>query len=131
MTQLQILTYRGASQIEIAVFHADIVTTIGIVLYCEWRSDALAEDFELADNDFYIARGQIGILAMTLTDSSFRLNTELTSQLISPLTESGVNFIVKNQLGKSVTVAQINKRHTAHFSSALHPSGQCHLFAGI
>ena len=47
MAQFKILAHSIASQVEIAVFHTDVITSVSIVLDGEWRCDALAQYIKL------------------------------------------------------------------------------------
>ena len=131
MAQFQILAHGIAAQVQIAVFHPQVVTAIGIVLDGERRRDALAQDIQLAGDDLNIARGNIGILAGTLGNGAHNLDDVFTSQVVGLLTQLSVHLVVKHDLGDTITVTQVHKGHATHLAGALHPSCQSHDFAHI
>ena len=62
MAQLEILPHCRAAQVKVSVFHAELVSAVGVVLYCEGRSLALADDIELRDEYLYVSSRQLLVL---------------------------------------------------------------------
>ena len=46
MAQFEILPYRWTAKVEVAVLHANIVTTISVVLDSEWWCETLTDDVQ-------------------------------------------------------------------------------------
>ena len=86
MAQLQILSNTGTAQVEVAILHTNIVTTIGIVFNGEGRRLTLAQHIQLRNQNLDITRIHLGILGLTFTDNTCSLDAPLTSQLISLFT---------------------------------------------
>ena len=82
MTQFQILAHGLTAQVQIAIFHADIVATISIVLNGERRRDALAEHRQTAHQNLNVASRHLGILRLSLTHYAHSLHAVLTAQLV-------------------------------------------------
>ena len=131
VTQFEVLPDSGTTKVEITILHTDIVATIGIVLDGERRRLALTEDIQFLNQYLNITRRHLGILALTLTDHSLHLDTELTAQFIGLFTKCCIIGLVEHQLCQTIAVAQINESHTTHLTAALNPSCQRHLFACI
>ena len=55
--------YSIAAQVKIAIFHANVVATIGVVFNREWRGEALAEHIQFRGDNFNVASRHLGILA--------------------------------------------------------------------
>ena len=131
MAQLQILPYGIASQIQVAIFHTDVITSVRIVLDGERGCLGGIEYVQLRHNDFNVPRGHIGVLAITLVDDAFYLNHILAPKVISLFAEVGVHFFIEHQLGNAVAVTKVDESHTSHLAASLNPSGQRHLFIDI
>ena len=131
MAQFEIASHGVSAQVEIAVFHADVVAAVGIIFDGEGRRDALTENIEVCNDYFDVAGGQVGVLALSLLHLSLDLDAELASQFVGALAELCIYGFIEHQLCESVAVAQVDEGHTAHFSGALHPSGQGHLLAYV
>ena len=63
VAQFEIFSHGTASQVEIAVFHAQIVTTIGVVLDSERRNFGAVEHLEIRGDDFDVAGVEVSVLA--------------------------------------------------------------------
>ena len=131
MTQLEVLANARTTQIQITILHTNIIATVGIVLNGEGRGLTLAEYVQLLSQYLNVTRRHLGILSLSLTNSTFDLNAPLTSQTIGFFAQFSVLRLVEHQLGDAITVAQVDKRHTTHLTGFLYPSGQRHLAAGI
>ena len=124
VAQFEIAAHGRAAQVEITIFHAYVVTAVGVVLYRERRCRALAEHVQGGGYDLDVARGDVFVLAFALADLAGHLYAVFASQLVSPVAEVGVDGVVEYQLRDAVAVAQVYKRHAAHLAAALNPSGQ-------
>ena len=131
VAQFQIFSYARAAQIQITIFHANIIATISLVFDCERRCLALAQYIQLFYKDLNVASFHLRVLRLTLTYCSHNLDTPLTTKSVSLFAKFSILGLVKHQLCQSIAVTQVNKRHTAHLSGSLNPSGQFHLLSGI
>ena len=131
MAQFQILTNTATAQVQIAVLHADVVTTISIVLNGEGRRLTLAQHVQLLSQNLDITCLHLRVLCLALADGTRHLDTPLTTQFVSLFTQGSILRLVEHQLRNAITVAQVDKRHTAHLTGLLNPSGQRHLLTSI
>ena len=131
MAQLEVAAHGIAAQVQIAVFHSQVVATVGVVLDGERRRDALAQDVEFVGNDLDVTRGDVGVLARALGHGALDLDDKFTSQVVGLLAQVSVYLIVKHDLGDAIAVTQVNKGHAAHLAGALYPTCQSHDFAHI
>ncbi len=131
MAQLQVLTDSRAPQVEIAVFHTQIVTPVGVVLNSKRRYERRAKYTKLLGCNLNVAGINLGILALAFSYRSLYLDAIFASQLVCLVTESLVVGLVEDKLGDAIAVAKVHKGHAPHFTSALHPSGKCNLFTDI
>ena len=124
MTQLQVLAHSLASEVEITIFHSQVIATISVVLNGKRRSLRLIKHIQHLHNNLNITCRNIAVLALTLTHLTCNLNDILTTQFGSTLTQFGIAILAENKLSDTVTVAQINKHHTTHLAHTLHPSAE-------
>ena len=115
VAQLQVLAHSRAAQVEITIFHANIVTAIGVVLDSKRRSLALRKHIKLFYQDFDIASIHLRILALSLAYHTLNLDAILTTQLVGSITQILIIGLIEDQLCDTITVAQVNECHTTHF----------------
>ena len=124
MTQFQVLADGVAAQIQITVFHTQVVPPVRIVFNRERRSHGSIQDIQFRNDDFDLTGRDIRVFAGTFANGSRHLDNIFASQLICFLTKSGIHFLVKHQLRNTVTVADIHERHATHLTGFLYPAGQ-------
>ena len=78
MAQFQVLTNAGTTQVQIAILHADIIATIGIVLNGKGRRLTLAQHIQFSAQNLDITRVHLGVLRLTLADDTSGLNAPFT-----------------------------------------------------
>ena len=83
MAKFQILPYRRAAKVKIAILHANVIAAISIVLDSERRRYALAENIELLCKNLNVTGRHLRILALTLAYHTFNLYAILASELVS------------------------------------------------
>ena len=131
MTQFQIRAHGITTQIQVTVFHADIIAAVCIILNRKRRSHGSIQNVQFGNDNFNVSCRNVCVLAETFIHCSCDLNDELTTQFIGTVAKFSINFFIKNQLGDTVTVAKVNESHTSHFTAALYPSRQRDLFIYI
>ncbi len=57
----QVFAYRVSSQIKIAVFHAQIIASVGVILNGKWRNFGRTKDIQGSEPDFNITCGDVFI----------------------------------------------------------------------
>ena len=127
MTEFQVFTHSGTAQIQVTVFHTQIISTIGIVFDGKRRSLRGIQDIQFGHDDFNVTGRKIAVLAGTFA----HLDDKLTAQMIGTFTKFGVHICIENQLCNAVAVAEVDKCHSTHLTCTLHPSGQRYVFACI
>ena len=95
MTQLQVLTDGSTTKIKVTILHANIITTIGIVLNSKRRCQTLTQHIQFLNKDLDIARRHLRILGLALTDFTSDLNTKLTAKLIGTLTQISIRSLIE------------------------------------
>ena len=131
MTQFQIRAHGITTQIQVTVFHADIIAAVCIILNRKRRSHGSIQNVQFGNDNFNVSCRNVCVLAETFIHCSCDLNDEFTTQFIGTVAKFSINFFIKNQLGDTVTVAKVNESHTSHFTAALYPSRQRDLFIYI
>ena len=131
MTQFQVLAHSRTAQVQITVFHTQVIPAVGIVLDGKRRSLCRIQHGQPFHCDFHLTRRQVGILAGTFVHRTLYLNDILTAQVTGLFAKFCVHVRVKHQLGDTVTVAEVNKSHTSHLAYTLYPSGQRHALSCI
>ncbi len=130
MTEFKIATHTTAAQVEITVFHAEVIAAVGIVLNGERRHIRLVEHIKLCGYDLDIARGKIGILALALGHLTGDLHHIFAAEMICRILQGGI-IVVKNYLGYSIAVAEVEECHSSHLAHALYPSGESHFLTYV
>ncbi|OAV74348.1 hypothetical protein Barb7_02163 [Bacteroidales bacterium Barb7] len=125
VTKFEICPHGIAPQVEVAIFHAQVVAPVRLVLNGKRGSGGSVQYGQFRDNQFNIARREMGILGGTFPDCPRHLNHKLAPQSVRLFAKRRIRFLIKHQLGYSVAVANIRESHPAHFAGALHPSRQC------
>ncbi|CDB09896.1 putative uncharacterized protein [Bacteroides sp. CAG:633] len=95
VTQLQILADCRTAQVQITVFHTDVVASVGIVFNGEGRSQGGVQYVQLGYNDFNVACRNVGVLAETFVHRTGNLNDIFASQVIGLLAKFGIHFLVE------------------------------------
>ena len=80
MTQLEVLAHACTAQVEIAVLHAQVVASVGILLYGEGRHQALVQNHHLLHQNLYLSGGDVMVLGVALNHLSCGLHHKLTTQ---------------------------------------------------
>ena len=122
--QQQRLFHRVTADVEVAVFHPEVVASVGMVFDRKRGCDRAIEDFEFAHDDLNIAGCHLRVLVLPFGNLPAHLQDEFTTQLSGSLAERCVLFHVEHQLGNAITVAQVDERHPAQITGSLQPSGQ-------
>ena len=131
MSKLKIAAHSRAAKVEIAILHAQVISTISVILNSERRNLTAVEHHKLLGNNLDVAGRNIGILALALSNLAFHLNHKLTAKVVGCIAQRSINFIVKYYLSDAIAVAHIHKRHATHLADTLHPACQLHHFAHI
>ena len=131
MPEFQVFPHGVSPEVEVPVFHAYVVATIGIVFDGEGRSGALAEHIEFADDDLDIARGYVFVFALPFAHLSDSLDAVFTSELVGAFAQFSIDSLVEHQLRDTIPVTQVDESHSTHLPGALYPSGECHHLAHI
>ena len=82
MTQLEIAAHRGAAQVEVAEFHAEVVAAVGVILDGERRHLRGVEHRERVGYNLYVAGGEVGVLARALGNGAGDLYHEFASEVV-------------------------------------------------
>ena len=131
MTKLQILANHGTAQVEITIFHADVVAAICIVFYGERRSETGAEHHQFLGYYLYFSCGEIGVLAFAFVHDALHLYAVFTAEVVGLVAQVFVVCLIKHELRDAIAVTKVGKCHATHLACALHPSGKGHFLALI
>ena len=131
MTQFEVLAHIGTAKVEIAILHTQVVATVALFLDGERRCDALVQDVQLAHDYLYVTSRQVLVLRLALANLTDNLNHPFASKLVGTFAQGCIGLLVKHQLSDAITVAQVNKRHSSHLTSALNPSAQGYALSNI
>ena len=131
MAEFEVASYARTSEIEIAIFHAEVIATVCVVFDSERGNLAAVKYAESVRDYFYITSRKVRIFRAALLNLPCNLHNKFASKRVGSLGELPVDLIVENHLSDSITVADVHESHTAHFTGALHPSCQRHGLSGI
>ena len=110
-------------QVEIAVFHAQVVAAVRRLLDGEGRNFGLMEHDDLLGCHLDVARGHLGVLRRTLDDLAGHLNDPFAAQLAGRFAGFGGRVLLDHDLRDSVTVPEVDEGHGAEVADFLHPPG--------
>ena len=122
VAQFKIATHAVATQVKVAILHADVVATVRIIFNREGGRCRSVEHVERINDNFNSARGDIVVFREALVYRTRYLNHIFAPQLIGACAKFSICFFVKHELRNAVAVAKVDKRHTAHFAQSLHPT---------
>ena len=131
VTQHQRVLQRIAAQVQVPVFHADILSAVALVFDGEGRGDALVEDVDGVHLDFDVARIHLRVLALALQDFAGSLDDKFPSQRSGGFHQLGGGVGLHHQLRDAIAVAQVDEGHSSQFAGLLDPSGQRYLPAFV
>ena len=131
VAHLHIGAHTGAAQVEVAVFHAQLVAAVGIVLYREGRRLGTVEHLQARDLHFDVARGEFGVLVAALQHLAVHPDNAFAPQFPDAAAERGIGLHIEHQLRDAVTVAQIDERHAAQVAATLNPTAKRHGGANV
>ena len=131
VAQLEVAAHGIATDVEVAVTHADVVAAVAFVFNCEGRNFAGIEYVELVGDDFDVAGRELRVLGSALSHFATDLYHKFTAEVVGGVVESAVVLGVEHHLSDAVAVAEVDKCHAAHFAYALYPAGESHFAAGV
>ncbi len=119
------------SQVQIAVFQAEILFDVGLILNGKRRGFALCENAQLRDIDFNIAGRKIRIFRRALPHCAARRQNKLRTRGKRLLKNFTVGFVPERKLNNSRAVTQIDKDQLAQVALPLHPAADGHFPAAV
>ena len=96
VAQFKIAPDARTSQVEVPVFHTEVVATVGLVLDGERRNLTLVQYLEGRSDNLDIACGHVGIFIVTLLDGACDLNHKFASELICRIAKGSILLGVEN-----------------------------------
>ena len=124
VAHLQIAAHRIATDIQIAVLHAEVVAAIALVLNGEGGRLGLVEDRQFGDLNLDVTCRNLVILRTALDDLAGHLQHIFAAQFAGSLAEVGVGFHIESQLRDAIAVAQVDKSHAAEVAATLQPPAE-------
>ena len=122
---------RRPAQVEVAVFHAQVVAAVRLLLDREGRNVRAVEDHERIGRDLDLARGQLGILRLAFDDAARHLQDEFAAQFGGRPAGLFGRVLLDDDLRQAVAVAQVDEGHGAQVAHLLHPAGERHRLADV
>ena len=122
---------RRPAQVEVAVFHTQVVAAVRLLLDREGRNVRAVEDHERIGRDLDLARGQLGILRLAFDDAARHLQDEFAAQFGGRPAGLFGRVLLDDDLRQAVAVAQVDEGHGAQVAHLLHPAGERHRLADV
>src|SRR5690606_6646956 len=126
-----IILYAAPAEIEIAVFHPEFFSPVGILLNCKGRYFTAVENIKHLNLDLYLSGWHFQVLIASLPDLSDGLDYKFPPQLPCLSAKHTVRFHIKNELCNAVPVAEIHKSHPSQVPRFLHPSAKGDILSRI
>ncbi len=127
VTQLQVLAHHVASQVQVSVFHPQLVASVRFRFDGEGRCLGCIQYSQFGDDDFDVAGRDVRILAGAFLHGSRDLYHPLAAQFVSLFAKLVIHLLVERQLCDAIAVSQVDERHAAHLPDFGYPAGQGHL----
>ena len=124
VTQFEIFAYCRTAEVQIAVFHAQVIAAVGIFLDGEWRGLSLVEHRDSRCRDFDIAGRHFGVFRFAFDDFAGHLDNPFAAKTRGSFTHLSRGVFFDDDLRNSVTVTEIDKCHGSEITDFLHPSGE-------
>ena len=115
-----------AAQVEVAVFHTQVVAAVRLLFDGEGRGLRLVEHLDPLGDHFDVARGHLGVLRLALDDASRDAEHPFAAHARSRFAHLRRRMLLDRDLRQPVAVAQVDEGHGAEVSHFLHPPGQGH-----
>jgi len=119
------------AKIEIAVFHPQLLSAIGILLDSKWRYLTAIENLHLPDLDLDLSCRNFKVLVASLPNLSKGLDDIFPSKLSRLTAECSVSLHIEHELCNAVPVAEIHKCHSSKIPRSLNPAAKGDLSARI
>ena len=131
VTQDHVALQGRTAQVEVAVFHTQVVAAVRVLLDGEWGHFGLVQHHELRGDDFDVARRHLWVLGRTLHHAAFDLKDVFAAQSAGHGLDIGRRVLFDDDLGDAVTVPQVDEGHRAEVADFLYPAGQRDRFVYI
>ena len=125
MARADVFVHALAAQVEVAVFHPQIL--VGkLPVEVEGQHVGLVEHFAFGGDDFDIAGRQLGVFGAGETRGDFAgdLQHILITQRVALCGQFSVFFRAEHDLGQSFAVAQVDEDDAAVVAGRIHPATQ-------
>ena len=126
VAQCEVALQRRTAQIQITVFHTQVVAAVRVLLDGEWRRLRLIQDDEFVGRNLDVARRHLGVLRRAFNDAPFGLKHVFAAEVCGHGARLFGRVFFDDDLRDAVTVAQVDKGHGAEVTHLLHPSGERH-----
>ena len=115
---------RRAAQVEVAVFHAQVVAAVRNLFDRERGNFGFVEYGHLLGGDLDVAGCHPGIFRLPLDDLADHLDDPFAAHAACRLAGFGGRVLLDDDLSNAVAVAQVDEGHGAEVPHFLHPSGE-------
>ena len=128
----EVVFYRTAPDVQIAVFHPELLAPVRGVLNGKGRGQGGVEHGHFGDQDFDVPRRDFRVFGGPFDDLSAHLQHKLPPGLPGLFQEfRGRTVLVENELGNAVSVAKVNPDDETFVADGLHPPGQLYVLADM
>ena len=124
MTQDHVAQQRCAAQIEVTVFHAQVVAAVRDLFDGERRNVRAVEDRQCVGRDLDLSGGHLRVFRLAFDDAARHLKDEFASQLGGRAAGLFGRVLLDDDLRQAVAVAQIDEGHGPQIAHLLHPAGE-------
>ena len=118
---------RTAAQVQVTVFHAEVLSAVTFFLYGEGRGDALVEDIDTFKFNLDVSGGHLGVFGLALNHFTGCLDYEFTAEGRGCFHKFCGGIGLNYKLGDAVAVTEVNEGHAAKLAGFLDPSGEGYL----
>ena len=131
MAQFKVFAHSRAAQIQVTVFHPELVAPVRVVFDGEGGNLGTAQDVDFLDENLNVARRYFVVFAGTLQHFAGHLDDKFAPQAGDLFPDFFRGGFLHHQLCYPVTVAQVNESHGTEVPDFLHPTAQAYCFVCI
>ena len=124
MAEEQVPLDRASAQIQIAVLHAQVIPSIGVVFDGEGRGVGCIENGQVLNLNLDLTGRDLHVLGLALAYQAGGLDYEFTAEFSRFAAEVCVGVHVERELCDAVAVAEVDECEAAEVAGPLDPSAQ-------
>ena len=125
-THTKILCHLRTTQVNVAVPQAKVLINVNVVLNLEWWNSASIKNLNLGSKYLYLtgSKSLIGLAFRAMLNRTRNQNRPLRTNSLCSCKCFCINIWVKQNLGQTLAVTEVNKNQTTKVTSTPNPTSE-------